>query len=83
MRRARKINPNKFKERERIANRLRPHNERYWARIMVHAALKMGTLKKPKTCSICFKEKKLTAHHKDYEKPLNVQWLCYECHGNK
>lgn len=36
---------------------------------------------KPDLCEGCNKEKKLTGHHKDYSKPLEVEWLCYECHG--
>ena len=30
-------------------------------------------------CEICGKEK-THAHHDDYDKPLNVRWLCAEHH---
>ena len=44
-------------------------------------AIKMGKLIKPKSCSRCRKESdNIEAHHEDYSKPLEVIWLCLECH---
>ena len=45
-------------------------------------AVKKGIVIKPKNCSICGVEKKLHAHHEDYNYPYSVQWLCVECHRN-
>lgn len=39
-----------------------------------------GKIIKPSNCENCGEEKRLEAHHKDYEKPLEVEWLCKQCH---
>ena len=31
-------------------------------------------------CCMCGEEKNTVAHHDDYEKPLEVKWLCHLCH---
>ena len=45
-------------------------------------AVRMGKVQKPDTCSICNKlvGQKIQAHHEDYEKSLDVQWVCQDCH---
>jgi len=83
MRRTRAKEPEKYRERERIAAKRRPKDIRYYARLYLKSALKGGIISKPERCSKCGLIKKLTAHHKDYMKPLEVEWLCYECHRNK
>ena len=45
-------------------------------------ALQKGYLKKPDKCSICGVSVKVEAHHEDYNKPLEVIWLCKSCHEN-
>ena len=47
---------------------------------LVDYAIKIGKIKKPKICEKCKKERKLVAHHDDYEFPFKVRWLCYSCH---
>lgn len=45
-----------------------------------------GYLVKPTQCSRCGRKpgsRKLHAHHKDYRKPLQVEWLCSLCHGKE
>jgi hypothetical protein len=56
------------------------HPEAYKAHITVYRALKSGKLVKPKTCADCLQERRLSAHHEDYTKPLEVDWLCSSCH---
>lgn len=53
------------------------------ARQMVYLALRIGALVRPEVCECCGERKKLTAHHEDYQKPLDVQWLCHLCHAEK
>lgn len=49
--------------------------------VAVFIAIKKGILKRPIRCAYCKKKsKKIIAHHKDYNKPLKVIWLCLSCH---
>lgn len=50
------------------------------ARGRVYNALKAGKLSKPNECERCDIVAKLYSHHEDYTKPLEVEWLCGECH---
>lgn len=51
-------------------------------------ALKRGDVQRPSHCSRCgtidrpFKDGRssIQAHHEDYEKPLEVVWVCQKCH---
>jgi len=43
-------------------------------------ALKSGKLKKSEKCQMCNKECNTHGHHYDYSKPLDVIWVCSECH---
>lgn len=52
--------------------------EKYKAHILVGTAIRNGTLKR-QLCERCLKEK-VHAHHEDYSKPLEVRWLCSNCH---
>lgn len=52
--------------------------KKWKARAMVGNAIKMGRLSK-QPCEVCGTEK-VEAHHKDYEKPLEVNWLCRKHH---
>jgi len=57
-----------------------PHKRK--AQYIAANARRSGKLIKPKQCSTCEKEHHdLEMHHPDYNKPLDVVWLCTECHG--
>jgi hypothetical protein len=52
------------------------------AHTAVYDAIKSGRMVKPDTCSRCGKRTSdLEGHHRDYSKPLKVQWLCTSCHA--
>ena len=53
------------------------------ARELLNYHLKKGNLIKPNYCSNCGVQKEvkeIESHHKDYNKPLEVIWLCNYCH---
>jgi len=44
-------------------------------------ALFKGELEKPPYCELCgVFDVKIHAHHEDYSQPLDVLWLCHDCH---
>ena len=52
----------------------------YQAHSMVNNAVRDGKLFKPSQCEGCNDETALHGHHCDYNKPLDVMWLCDPCH---
>jgi len=59
----------------------------YRAVAMVNREIARGKLRRADACETCGKSGKMrdgrsiiTAHHDDYNKPLNVKWLCGKCH---
>lgn len=55
------------------------HPRKYAATNMVNNAIRDGKLFR-EPCEECG-ETKTHAHHDDYEKPLNIRWLCAACHS--
>ena len=55
--------------------------ERYKAHNTLNNAIRDGRIKKPTRCEICDKPSRLHGHHYDYTMPLDVIWMCEECHG--
>lgn len=60
-----------------------------YAHNAVEYAVRKGILVRPDSCQECglggtFKDGRtnIQAHHPDYNKPLEVQWLCQPCHHN-
>lgn len=68
------------KEARRIAsaNQILRNSKKVGARQMVRAALLMGILVK-QPCEVCGAPE-VQAHHEDYDKPLEVNWLCVTDH---
>jgi uncharacterized protein with PIN domain len=53
------------------------------ARSILGAAVRSGFLIRPVNCQRCHgNERVIQAHHQDYDKPLDVVWLCSKCHGD-
>ena len=78
----REKNKEKWKELQRKGAKLArlKFPEKNAARKMVSGAVTLGILIRPIQCSNCLKECKPEGHHADYSKPLEVVWLCKECH---
>lgn len=56
------------------------------ARRAVRDAVRRGHLIKPASCERCgqaTERRLLHGHHHDYDKPLEVEWLCSICHGKE
>ncbi|MEI9995110.1 MAG: hypothetical protein WDM91_10980 [Rhizomicrobium sp.] len=49
------------------------------ARAMANAAKRLGLIT-PQPCADCGSEKS-EMHHPDYDRPLDVVWLCKDCHA--
>lgn len=65
---------------QREMRRHRAENpDKYRARTAVSNALRDGRLSK-KPCQMCGTTDRVQAHHHDYSKPLDVEWLCFACH---
>lgn len=58
----------------------RKNPEKAAAHTAVTAALRAGVLVKPLRCEDCGDQRRLSGHHADYEKPLDVVWICGWCH---
>lgn len=54
--------------------------EKHRARVKARAAAKSGKIVKPENCDRCNQPCHPQAHHHDYSKPLEVDWLCDPCH---
>ena len=54
--------------------------EKHKAQWTVRNNVLSGNLVKPKECSRCNLKKEIYAHHEDYSKPLDIVWLCRDCH---
>ena len=56
--------------------RIRTRSARYAAAL----AEQLGIIERPKCCSWCRRRRRLERHHWDYDEPLNITFLCEECH---
>ena len=54
------------------------HPKRYLAHMHVEKAKRRGDLV-PQPCEVCGKHT-VDAHHDDYDRPLDVRWLCRRHH---
>lgn len=85
-----KSRENNKKSRRKHSERVRVRQNEYKAKNkeMVHAhsvvnwAKKAGKIEVPAKCELCGIEgKRIEGHHMDYNKPLEITWLCCKCHS--
>lgn len=77
----RKANPERVKA--SIKRHRQRHPEKVAARSKLNFALFHGHISKPDHCADCGElttSRNLHGHHHDYDKPLEVEWLCKDCH---
>jgi len=67
-----------YKRRWRRAN---PEKDR--AHELVRQAIRRGDLVRPTRCGSCGANARIQAHHGDYAWPLDIIWLCSECHASR
>ena len=46
-------------------------------------AIKAGRIKRPNRCESCGSYGQIHAHHDNYSKPDEVEWLCVLCHRSR
>jgi hypothetical protein len=56
--------------------RIRTRSARYAAAL----GERLGLIARPRVCAWCRRHGRLERHHWDYSEPLNVTFLCFECH---
>jgi len=71
---------NKDKVRQSFLRAFNKNPEKHKARSKLNFLIYKGKIEKPDKCSICDSVVNIEAHHVDYTKPLDVEWVCSKCH---
>jgi len=72
-------------EKERARSLVRGKTLQAKCRNITGEAIQSGKLIRPNFCPVCgiAKEvKRIEAHHDDYFRPLEVKWMCSQCHAD-
>lgn len=67
----------------RIADWAARNRHKRKAQWTVGNAVKRGLVANGASCERCGATELLHAHHEDYTKPLEINWLCRVCHGKR
>ncbi|MFO0911283.1 MAG: hypothetical protein U0794_23585 [Isosphaeraceae bacterium] len=57
--------------------RIRTRSARYAAAL----GEQLGLIDRPRCCTWCRRHQRLERHHWSYDEPLNVTYLCVDCHA--
>jgi rubrerythrin len=78
----RKENPEKYSA--QVRRYYRANKEKIAAQKRVKEAIKQGILHRPEICEHCGSKARIDGHHhKGYDHPLEVLWLCRQCHSDQ
>lgn len=67
--------------RRKTRTNYKKHNpEKHRCRWIVWNGLKLKSINRPTICDKCSKYCVPDAHHENYSKPLEIIWLCKQCH---
>jgi len=59
-------------------------SEKKEARYQLNLAVAAGLIGRPSECQRCGSaNKRINGHHSDYSKPLEVEWICAQCHSDE
>lgn len=73
----------KEKVNERLSNWRANNQEKTRTHSAVLQAMRTKAIMKPTDCECCGKQGvTLDGHHDDYAKPLEIRWLCRQCHND-
>jgi hypothetical protein len=73
--------PDRAAEREYHRRWMNDHPEVSAAGNAVNNAITAGRIARPSNCEICEGIGNIHGHHPDYNKKLEVAWLCRQCHN--
>ena len=64
-------------------NAIKKYAEHEATRRKLAYAISAGKIERKNVCEECGIDREIEAHHTDYSKPLDVEWLCVKCHSEK
>ena len=70
-------------EKEKARNAKRRNDPKRIVSRTLYNAVQRGEIIRPNHCEKCGNIGKIHGHHFDYEKPFDVNWLCFDCHMNE
>lgn len=82
MRQSRYHTRQEVRDRDLLRSRVKNKSVEAKARHLANVAVRLGFLIRPEACPKCNRtDLKIHAHHEDHSKPLEVIWMCSDCHG--